>query len=202
MRDNPRNDDNLIESLFRTNREQAQQFEDIWNKLPSAPVLNHRTQVPTEPWQGMFVVNPVERAFCFYLGEQWYCVYGGHPPVHAIKVNSDKKANAIAAGAFKFNVEFDLDNHYITQVEAFNGTAGSGATTVQITKNGVDILSTPLTIASGQLHDNGAAVINQALNQVSWKDVMWIDIDAAGSGSKGLGVYITFHPAQIEEEEV
>ena len=107
MRDQPRNDDNLIESLYRTNRAQAQQFEDIWNKLPNAPILKHTTQVPAEPSQGMLVVDPVGRGFCFYLGTEWICLWS-NPPVHAIKVYGDTKNNAVKEGAFRFDVEQDL----------------------------------------------------------------------------------------------
>ena len=201
MRDHPRNDDNLFESLYRTNRAQAQQFEDIWNKLPTAPILKHTTQVPAEPSQGMFIVDPVGRGFCFYLGTEWICLWS-NPPVHAIKVYSDKKTNAVANGAFKFDVEQDLADYYVTKVEAAHGTPGSGATTVQISNQtqGFDILNIPLTIASGQRHDNGNAVINIDNSQVAWKDAIWIDVDTVGAGSKGLHVYITFEPYGLEEE--
>lgn len=202
MREHERNDDNLIESLYRTNRVQAQQFEDLYNRLPGLPVIKHVTQVPAEPFQGMVIVDPAVRGICFYLGDRWYCLYS-NPPVHALKVFNDRKSNAVGAGAFKFSVEFDLGDHYITNVEAANGTAGAGATVVNISNQTQTstILSTPLTIASGQYHDNGTAVIDPDNNFVEWKDRIWVDVESVGAGSKGLHVYITFEPTQIEEEE-
>jgi hypothetical protein len=154
----------------------------------------------------MFVVDPVGKGFCFYLGDRWYCIWP-NPPVHACKVSGDVKFNTVRDGAFRFNVEFDLDQYYITRVEAANGTVGTGATTVQLSNQtrSIDLLATPLTIASGQYHDNGNAVINVndvvgvPSNLVTWKDRIWIDVDAVGTGSKGLHVYITFEPVQIEE---
>lgn len=195
---------NPIEELYAARRVSQQEFSDIWNKLPSAPVLKHVTQVPNDPVQGMFVVDPTRPdlpGWCFYLGDTWYCVYP-RPPVHAIKVYSDTRLNQVRDGAFKFTIGKDLDNHVISFVEGGNGTEGVGSTVLQISNRtrGLDILSTPCTIASGAFHDNGTTVINEGgdpanpVNLCHWKDRMWIDVDAVGTGSKGAYIYITFTP--------
>jgi len=204
MREHDRNDDNLIEHLFRGARKQTVTLEELWNRLPSAPILKHTTQVPNQPQEGMFVVDPTDPelpGWCFFLSGEWYCIYPRHPQ-HAIKVTSDKKGNKVENGAFRFHIAKDLDGHVISYVEAGNGTAGSGDTIVQISNQtrGLDILSTRLTINSGQYIHNEAAVIATALvggqptNRVFWKDRIWIDVDAVGAGSKGLYVYIVLRP--------
>lgn len=204
MREHDRNDDNLIEHLFRGQRRNDISFEELYNKLPSAPILKHVTQVPNQPQEGMFVVDPTNPAlpgWCFFLSGEWYCIYPRHPQ-HAIKVTSDKKPNKVEDGAFRFHIAKDLDGHVISFVEAGNGTTGTGATTVQISNRtrGLDILSTPLTIASGAYVDNATAAIETAevsgepTNRVFWKDRIWIDVDTIGAGSKGLYVYIVLRP--------
>lgn len=150
-----------------------------------------------DPTENEMVIDWPTGKLCWFHDGEWICT--PKDPVHAIKVYADKKGNAVAPDAFKWDVEKDLDGYDIVAVEAFNGTTGSGVTTVQIWNNtrGVNVLSTPLTIASGQKHDNGNAVITEAgpignpFKRVAWKDDIWISVVAAAGGSKGLGVYIT-----------
>lgn len=207
MRDNDRNDDTLIEALFRANRVSERQFSDVLNSLPSAPILKHVTQVPNDPQQGMFIVDPTRRpelpGWCFYLGDRWYCIYP-RDPVHAIKVFSDQKVNRVLTGAFRFTVEKDLDDHAISFVEGFNGTSGTGSTTFTVRNEtrGINIVS--VTINSGQLHSNGTITIDEGgdpldpNNVVHWKDMIYITTTAVGAGSKGLGTYLTFTPWEFD----
>ena len=204
MREHERNDYNLIEQLLRTGRKHDVTFEDLFNKLPSAPVLKHVTQVPNQPQEGMFVVDPTNPelpGWCFFLSGTWYCIYPRHPQ-HAIKVSADRKATKVENGAFRFHIARDLDGHVMSYVEAGNGTVGSGDTVVQISNQtrGLDMLSTPLTIGGGDYIDDATAVIETAevssepTNRVFWKDRIWIDVDSVGSGSKGLYVFMSFRP--------
>ena len=150
---------NAIEDLYAARRVDAQQFSDIWNKLPSAPILKHTTQVPNEPVQGMFVVDPVDSAWCFYLGTEWICIR--HNPLsHAIKVFSDRKSNSVSNGAFRFVIDPLLDGTDLIFAGIFNGTPGAGVTTVQVSNQtrGIDLLSTPCTITSGGLYGFNSVV--------------------------------------------
>lgn len=145
------------------------------------------------PTENELVIDWPTGKLCWYHDGQWICV--PEDPVHAIKAIADKKANPVGPGIFKFDIEKDLADKDVVAVEAFNGTPGSGITTVQIYNNtkGWFMLDTPLTIAGGAKHDNGAAVIaDSPRNHVDWKDDIWINVLAAGAGSKGLGVYMTF----------
>ena len=149
------------------------------------------------PAESEVVVDWPTSRICWYHDGEWHCTPN---PEHNIKVYPDKKSNSVANGAFKYDIGKTLDGYEIIHVEAFNGTVGSGATTIQLvnTTRGMNILTTPLTIASNQKHDNGAAVIrqdgpiNNPFRRVHWKDDMWINVLAVGAGSKGLGVYVVY----------
>lgn len=196
MRENPKDYSlNPLEDLYAQNRVSAQEFSDIWNKMPSAPILKHETQVPNEPQQGMFVVDPAHEAFCFYLGTRWICIDG--LKTYAIKVFTDLQTNRVGNGGFKFGVDFSMAGRDVLGVAAFNGTVGSGATTIQISNQtrGVDLLTAPLTIPGGTfmvatLGVNNGGPITLPNNRLALFDAMWVDVDAVGTGSKGLGVYI------------
>lgn len=199
MRDHDRNDDNLIESLYRTNRVQAQSFEDIRNKLPSAPILVHETQVPAEPWQGMFVVDPIEKAFCFYLGEEWYCITPAKP-TFAIKVFSDTKSNQIGSGRFRFPIPETVHGKQLVGAKAFNGTAASGATTLNVsnTTRSVNLFTSDITIPSGAFVSNPVSIntagpANLPNHQAEEDDMMWVNVLAVGATpGKGLGIFLHY----------
>jgi hypothetical protein len=152
-----------------------------------------------DPIEGMVVVDWPTSRLCYYHDDRWICT--PENPVHAIKVYTDKTVNKIGDGAFRFPIEQDLAELDIIAVRGFNGTPGTGVTTIQISNRtrGIDILSTRITIDSGEISSKTAGtppVIRTdgatPANHVHEDDVIWIDIDAVGAGSKGLGVYITF----------
>lgn len=197
MRDFPRDRSlNPIEELYAQNRVSAQEFSDIWNKLPSAPVLKHETQVPNEPVQGMFVVDPSISAWCFYLGTRWICIDG--LKTYAIKVYTDRQANKTGDGSFRFGVDPSMAGREVMGVAAFNGTPGAGSTTIQLsnqTRGPLDILTSPLTIPSGgfmvsTFGVNTGGPVTLPNNVLALFDDIWVDVDAVASGSKGLGVYV------------
>lgn len=195
MRENDRSHVSPLEDLYAANRVSAQQFNDIWNKLPSAPILKHVTQVPNEPQQGMFVVDPEISAFCFYLGTEWICIDG--LKTYACKVYTDRQTNKVEDGAFRLGVDLSMAGRYVFGVAAFNGVEGTSTTTIQLSNQtrGVDILSTPLNIPSGQFMNATLGVdtsgpVDLPNNRLALFDKVWIDVDAVGTGSKGLGVYI------------
>lgn len=178
----------LVEKALRT-MQQAQ----------AASVQVVDTENFNDPIEGMVVVDWPTSRLCYYHDGRWICT--PENPVHAIKVFSDRTSNRVGNGAFRFPIEQDLAELDILAVRGFNGTVGTGVTTIQISNQtrGLDILSTPITIDSGEISSKTAGtppVIRTdgtpAANHVHEDDVIWIDVDTIGTGSKGLGVYITF----------
>lgn len=199
MRENRRDRSlNPLEDIYDHHRVTEQEFSDIWNSLPSAPILKHETQVPNQPVNGMFVVDPSRQEWCFFLQDRWYCI-GRRQPTYAIKVYDDTKVNKVGNGVFRWSIPPKYDGWYIVSVSGGNGTVGSGNTTVQISKaqGTIDILSTRIIIPGGSLYQPTGAVINEAVNQVFTGTDLWIDVDAVGTGSKGLFVYVDLERDQI-----
>lgn len=100
-------------------------------------------------------------------------------------------------GQYFLHITKDLDDLSIVEVHALVGTAGTtGTTDVQIhnVTDSVDVLSTKLTIDSGETGSDTAAtpaVINVANQGVSENDVLRIDVDAVQTGTAPKGLYIT-----------
>lgn len=193
----------------------ADTMDDLYAKIASlqnrirlihkTPTFVERVNPVTlpDPAEGQVAIDSRSDCLIYYANEFWREKCSA---VHAMKVFGDTTANKVRDGAFRFTVEKDLDDTTVTLIEAFNGTVGSGATTAQVRNmtRGIDLLTTSVTVASGADHDNGAAVINDAglfpleNNRVSWKDVIWINTTAVGAGSKGFGVYMTFHGPKVD----
>jgi hypothetical protein len=77
---------------------------------------------------------------------------------------------------------------------AHNPTAGTGATTIMLRRdrNGTmaDMLSTPITIDSTERDSKDAApcAVNAANDDLAEGDLIWVDLDAIGTGAKGTTV--------------
>jgi len=195
---------NAILDLYKAQRVNQQEFSDLWNRLPSAPILKHATQVPLNPVQGMFVVDPSIRAFCFYLGTEWICLRD-NPLSHAIKIYGDKQTNKVNTnGLFRFTIDPLLDNTNITMLGAFNGTAGAGPTTINITNvtRGITVGTTTITGGTTAAFNNSmdtTGSVNNPHNRVHVYDDIWINCTAVATGSKGLGAYVYFEYPPEEE---
>jgi hypothetical protein len=113
---------------------------------------------------------------------------------------SDPNGSALTTGDGKayFRVNSDLNGWILTGVAAHVTTASSSGTpTVQIhnVTDAVDMLSTALTIDASEKDSSTAAtaaVINASNDDVATGDELRIDVDAAGTGTKGLIVELTF----------
>lgn len=121
----------------------------------------------------------------------------GHP-MFAIKVFSDLMTVTTGDGKFIFAIPDDVDGMNLIDADAFVTTvSSSGTPTVQIRNitQAVDMLSTRITIDANEFTSYTAAappVINTANDDVAVSDLIAIDVDVAGTGAKGLGVYLTF----------
>ena len=106
---------------------------------------------------------------------------------------------AIGDGQFHWRVPSTINGNNLIGVAGKLTTASGGGTlvTVQIANvtQAVDMLTTKLTIDNGETDSSTAAtaaVIDTANDDVATGDLIRIDVDAAGSGAKGLIVELQF----------
>lgn len=117
---------------------------------------------------------------------------------------SDPLGDAITTGNGKAYIRVYpvMNGMNLTAVGASVSTvSSSGAITVQVRRvrsgSPADMLSTPITIDASETDSStaAAAVIDAANDDVATADQIHIDIDAAGTGAKGLFVTLTFNQA-------
>ena len=98
-----------------------------------------------------------------------------------------------------FRVTEEMAGLTLQDVGASCSTSGSGATTIQVrrVRAGVsaDMLSTPITIDSGETDSSTAAapVIDASNDDIQPGDQIHFDLDAIGSGVLGVYVFFTFN---------
>lgn len=120
-------------------------------------------------------------------------------PIYTCKVFADWQNVRTGDGRFIFAIDEDIDGYSLTKVEMYVTTASSsGIVQVQLHKTGsLDMLSTRIQIDANELHSSSAAtayVINTANATVAHANQISIDVDAAGTNARGLGVHLTFSP--------
>ena len=101
-------------------------------------------------------------------------------------------------GKFYFPVPASLNLHnLISVVTSISTVSSSGLVTVAIRRDRggsvVDMLSTSCTIDEGEktsLTAATAVVINSSNDDLATGDWLIFDLDAAGTGAKGLGIYL------------
>lgn len=105
-----------------------------------------------------------------------------------IAVSDETTSITAGTGKVTFRMPYAFT---VTAVRASLTTAGSSTTTVDINEAGTSILSTKLTIDSSEKTSTTAAT-PYVLSDTSLADdaEITIDIDGAGTGAKGLKVYI------------
>lgn len=99
-----------------------------------------------------------------------------------VAVVGEEQALAIGDGKRTFRQAIALN---LRELEVFTPTSGSTATTVDVVVNGTSILSAPISIAGGS---SVATLISFASASIPKGATVRIDIDAAGTGAKGLWV--------------
>lgn len=114
---------------------------------------------------------------------------------------SDPNGDALTTGNGKAFVRAHttINGMNLSAVAACVSTvSSSGAITVQIRRvrsgSPADMLSTPITIDASETDSStaAAAVIDTANDDVATADQIFVDVDAAGTGAKGLFVSLTF----------
>lgn len=115
-----------------------------------------------------------------------------------VKVFDDATALATGDGKLIFCVPASLGGCDLTAAHAFVTTvSSSGTPTVQIRNitQAADMLTTRITIDASEFTSYTAAaapVIDTGNDDVATGDLIAIDVDVAGTGTKGLGVILTF----------
>lgn len=123
-----------------------------------------------------------------------------------LKILSDTEVWAVGNGRIYFPVPPELNGAVLVNAQAYCMTPStSGTPTVQLARGRrgtptsaptwVDMLSTAITIDVGEYSSTDDAtqrVINTANDDVATRDVIRIDIDGAGTGTKGLDVSMVF----------
>lgn len=144
-------------------------------------------------------------------GANWYLVWytigdisaltdtaGLLAPAYERQIVLIDSATLLATGDSQgsYMIPTSLNGWYLIGVSAGVDTASSsGLPTFQIRKNATDLLSTLLTIDATELTSytaTTAAVIIEANSQVATGDVIYVDCDVAGTGTKGGRVNLTF----------
>lgn len=113
---------------------------------------------------------------------------------------TDPAGSALTTGDGKayFVVPSDLNGLNLIDADAFNITASSSGTPTVMIHNltdTADMLSTAITIDANEKTSFSAAVppvINTSTDDVATGDIIRIDVDVAGTGTKGLGVILVF----------
>lgn len=119
-------------------------------------------------------------------------------PVLFIKVFGDTQLVATGNGKFIFAVSNDMDTLSLSEVELYVTTvSSSGIVQCQVRNitQAVDMLSTRVQVDVTEFTSCTAAtapVIDVANADVAHCDLIAIDVDAAGSNARGLGIMLTF----------
>lgn len=115
-----------------------------------------------------------------------------------IKAIGDTTVLTVVDGIVFFTVPLDLDGMNLVSANAGVYTASSsGLPTVQIRNvtDSQDMLSTRITIDATETSSYTAtdsSVVNTSYDDVAKGDVLAVDVDVAGTGTKGLEVHLVF----------
>lgn len=117
-------------------------------------------------------------------------------PPQAIRIDVSDDATALTTGTAKYTFRMPY-NMALQKVKASLTTAStSGPVSINVKRNGASIFSTVLTIDVNTKTSVGAAVAAViAQSTLSNDDEITIDITAAGTGAKGLKVYLVGTPS-------
>jgi hypothetical protein len=134
---------------------------------------------------------------------KWYLLgYYDRPVTVILKVISDGDTLVTGDGQLNWTIPAALNGWNLIDADAGVYTvSSSGTPTVQINNltTGHDLLTTPITIDVSEYSSYTAAtqpVVNSSYKQVTAGDRLSFDVDAAGTGTKGLEVHLRFQRMQ------
>lgn len=193
-----------IEDLMRRVSKLEAAERSRQSRIPHAALFDFEAQGMPVPSDGQLTVDyrGLPDALATSAHSAHYG-YGGkwHPldaPLYQIKIQKDSKLVIAEPETFIFVVPDDANAKNLISVFAYVTTVGGSATSItyrNLTAGGADMLSTAITIDSGDYHSYDAAtppVVATTNIQVFTGTRIAIDVDSAGSGSKGLGVGLRF----------
>lgn len=120
------------------------------------------------------------------------------PKVKTFEVDDPNTSLATGDGQFIFAIDTSLNGLNLTAAHAYVTTvSSSGTPTIQIRNitQAADMLTTRITIDANEFTSYTAAtapVIDTGNDDVATGDLIAVDVDVAGTGTKGLGVILTF----------
>lgn len=103
------------------------------------------------------------------------------------------ETTAITSGTSKLSFRMPYQ-FQVTGVTAYLTTTGSTTTIIDVNRQGSTIFSSPINLTSGQYT---TTVTNLSSTILYDSDVITVDIDAAGTGAKGLKLWINGYRTQI-----
>ena len=117
-----------------------------------------------------------------------------------VKCVADTIGPSVGNGITHVTIPSTLDGKNLSSAQAHVYTVGTGSTTTVQLHNltdGQDMLSTAITIDSGEKDSSTAATpsVTGAYNGVSTADVIRIDVDVVATNTLGLEVRMVFNPA-------
>jgi hypothetical protein len=153
------------------------------------------------PYEGQRAIDPTDEQHMWYSNGEWRKAAGFG--IYEIKVFEDINPVVVGDDKFIWEIPEDLDEAEVIKVEGFVSTVGSGSTQVAIRLASppgsvpADILSAKIIIDAGEHNskDAGAQPVINTNTIVAWGDHLHIDVDAAGSGAKGLGIIVVCNPS-------
>lgn len=130
---------------------------------------------------------------------------GGGMAVYEIKIFEDINVVVVGDGKFWWPIPAELDLAEIIKVETGISTvSSSGPVELQLrhfTANGTvdsgDVLTNKAAITVGNKNDDNTATVTGGTRVLHDGDWLRCDVDAAGSGAKGLAVMVTCTPSPL-----
>jgi hypothetical protein len=199
----PNESSDLIDELLRRNAMLDRRINSLESilRIQGGGTPLHRLDILNypQPFEGQRAIDVLDDQHAWYANGEWHKAGGGQA-IYEILVFEDINTVVVGDAARIFKIPEDLDGAVLTKVEAWVSTVGTGVTTEIQIRNitaAVDMLSTKISIDVSEKNSEDAAtqpVVNLANGDVSWGDHIAIDVDAAGTGAKGLGVILYFLP--------
>jgi len=204
--DNPRFGKDPIDSLERRVQMLEKQVRLANTRKPHLPLIDFDVQGTPFPQEGALVidytglptdVNPISTLKYGY-GGVWHAITSEVNPEYEIKVIGDTQTLVVGDDRIIFAIPRRVAGYTLTDAQAYCTTRStSGIPTIQLRKfkTGADLLSTKITIDVNEYDSYSAAipsVINPVYSLMALGDLISVDCDVAGTGTKGLGVMLTF----------
>lgn len=207
-------DPDPVGALWQENARLTKRISDLEREVrnvysvPALPRIDPITH--PNPYEGMRGIDVADEQHTWYSNGTWRKAKAG--PTYHIKMNSDVAIVVAGDAPQPGRISIVTIEEDINGMEFMNGAGApyigvelsvttastSGIVQVQIRNidNGnVDVLSTRVQCDANETHSRTAAttaVVNAANAAVAHGDRLGIDIDAAGTGAKGMEVIMRF----------